>query len=241
VEDSLTVAIGDVVLVDEDRSITITGDSLRYERESDFYRMTGRPRFRKQSGQDIRISSRTMEFKSGERVADFISDVRMVADSLTILCQKCRYYDEEGRLIIEGEPIAFESNNILSGRRMEVGMEEEKMRWVRVIDEAEGLYLENGPAAADPSGQSWVRGDTLMMYLAEGRIERMRVTGNAESYYQPGEGDSTNAVNQAIGNVIVLDFENGEIARVFVKEHTEGTYLQAGKAKKEEEGRVTEG
>ncbi|MFC2076248.1 OstA-like protein [candidate division KSB1 bacterium] len=233
VTDSLAVATGDVVLVDEERSIAIRSDSLRHHRPEGLYHLTGHPVFRKTDKQDLRISSRTMDYQADDKVADFISDVIMEADSLTILCQRGRYYDRDSRLIIEGEPIAFESNNIMVGRRMEVGLVEEEIRWMRVIDDAEGLYLESGASGEEPTGQSWVKGDTLMIFLTDSRISRMRVLGNAESYYRPGEGDSTQAINRAIGNEIILDFKDGEIERVFVKEHTEGTYLQVGSSKPE--------
>jgi lipopolysaccharide export system protein LptA len=231
VPDSLVVATGEVVLLDEERSITIQSDSLRHHRPERVYHLTGNPVFRKTDKQDLRISCRTMEYQADDKVADFISDVIIEADSLTILCQRGRYYDRDNRLIIEGEPIAFESNNIMVGRHMEVRLVEEEIRWIRVIDDAEGLYLESGASAEEPSGQSWVKGDTLMMFLTDSRISRMRVLGNAESFYRPGAGDSSQAINRAIGNEIILDFEEGEIERVFVKEHTEGTYQQVGPSK----------
>ncbi len=77
-----------------------------------------------------------------------------------------------------------------------------------------------GPAVADSASRT--AGDTIVMRLAGGELQRVTISGNATGCYKTGQGDEVEVAGQSIS----MAFEGGEVTEVEVSPLSLGRLLR---------------
>ncbi len=126
---------------------------------------------------------------------------------------------------------------------LHVLMPDQRIREVRAL---RGARAESAPDTSRlrTTQRDWLRGDTIIALFdtvataertngtgEDARIRELTATGGARSYYQLAARDTgivEPSVNYVRGDLILVEFRQGEVGRVTVTGQSEGLYLEPG-------------
>jgi lipopolysaccharide export system protein LptA len=230
-----TEAEGDVRIHDGREKYTLTAGRGVHERRTRHSVVSEHPLLilenEKKPDSPITILSRTMETWDAERQAVAEGDVRVQRGEMLIRCQRVLFLRGENRAVLSGEPQVAERKSRLHASEIELWLRDNRIEKAALRGDATAVQartdsLSHGEAGRDtlaPGEESQVRGDLILVYFQDEKIQRAVVTGNAESRYYPRDGGT----NLAWGKTIALSFRDDRVAEVEILQEARGEYYPA--------------
>ncbi len=178
-------AFGNVVIVDSKEGIRLRGGHGFY------YRALGRgviddaPRLviDPESDEPATVVADTMVFSPDNRVATAQGKVKIIKGSTVTQCDSAVVIDEKKRVELYGNPLAKEGNVSMQGEKMILHYTDERVNSIKIVGRS--MIREVPKDTLIVGRDSWVKGDSMVLFLRENALDSIRVSGGAESEYYP--------------------------------------------------------
>ncbi len=133
---------------------------------------------------------------------------------------------KEGRIILRGSPLIFQEGRRLTGRRMEIRLEDHRPKEVFVWEDARGEY-ESRDQRGEVTEWGWVTGREMSIAVADDELRAIKVKGNSTSFYSSPSDTGLAGENRASSDSCWVDFSAGRLSQVRMWGGVEGTYLSS--------------
>ena len=216
-------AFGHVVIVDTREGIRLTGGHGFY------YRATGKgviddvPRLivDPESDEPATVVADTMTFSPDRRVARAHGRVKITKGNTVTQCDSAVVIDELKRLELYGNPLAKQGNVSMQGEKMLLYYNDERISSIKILGRS---MIKEVPKDTLVVGRdSWVKGDSMVLFLRENALDSIRVSGGAESEYYPWSAARVEG-NYAKGDSMFFLFENDSLTYVKMVGKAGGVY-----------------
>ena len=223
-------ATGDVRILDDTDSIVLSGEEAIYNRPEGYAKITGQPVFTKTDTTDsskLIITGKIMEmFQDGDRL--LVSDsVFVERGKVNAHCNELEYFQKEKKVTLSGSPKASRKWDNLWGDEIILKLDEKEVKTIEIIGKA---VVTSKVDTLDENDErmNFIKGENMLVWLTEEKIDSVRVRGQATSYYHVIEDDEDKGINKVLGDELLLHLINSELKRVLVKSSpgtTNGTYF----------------
>lgn len=203
----------------------------------------------------VRISSNTIQGypDSGRYTAD--EDVIITRENMRAETQRAVYFEEEDYARLEKSPKVWYKENTITGKQIEVYFQGNKLEQAFIPEKAEVNSMVHGfqkgkksnipdslqvvppgqPPLPDSSRFTWQRvkyqdnlkGSRLRIWFKQGNINRIRISGMAQSTYHVFEDSILQGVNETSGDTIKMQFAADSLNQIDVIGGTRGTFKPA--------------
>jgi lipopolysaccharide export system protein LptA len=218
--DSLA-ALGNVCVYDSVQSVEARGARGWFDRGEGTGLLEGSPEIRvlHEDGATTTVQAVVLRISERGETLTAQDSVVLVAEDVEARAERGTFFPSEGRGLLEGSPRVIRGSGRGSGQRMEVFMEENRLRRARMAGEA--LWAE--PAPADSSFQNELRGQVLDIEFTDGAVDAVRARGDARALYL--RGGAQGGMNEIHGDSLRLDFRQGELASMDVAGGVQGRFV----------------
>ncbi len=119
----------DVTVVDKEMAATLSCGHLDYKDQMRYISAHEEPKLTTVDKEDrpVTLDSRQMEFYSDQQMALANQDVRMTHGDGKAVAGRATYLKSEGKVILEGEPRAFNDFGEVTGRRLTAFLDEKRL------------------------------------------------------------------------------------------------------------------
>ncbi|UCG52494.1 MAG: hypothetical protein JSW58_02785 [Candidatus Latescibacterota bacterium] len=227
----ISEAFGDVVIVDRDEGIRVRGNHGYYYREQGEGIMDVLPRLvvDPESNEPAVVDSDTMRFYPDEGRAVAYKRVKILKGDMVTQCDSAVVIDNEKRAELYGRPLAKQGNVSMQGDVMILGYNEEEINRIKIVGEA--MIRETPRDTLIIKRDSWVVGDSMMLFVQNNRLDSIHVSGTAISEYYPQSPDRVES-NYVKGDSMFFFFKNDSLSYVKIIGGSDGLYryvnLKAG-------------
>lgn len=218
-------ATGHVVLLDEAEDYSISGRHVSYRRHEKVAFVDERPilNFDLRSEEKGRITSRTMRFDVDREIGIAVDDVRMVKGETRANCDSAAIFSEEGYIQLYGRPSATNGPSAMTGRRMTVWYNDQEVE--RIELPSSGRLTEAPDEASPWREDSWIEGDSVVIYLSGEKVDSVRIVGDSKAMYYPVEKELEKVSNNySSGDTMFFVFERQDLDHVRISGRAVGTY-----------------
>jgi lipopolysaccharide assembly outer membrane protein LptD (OstA) len=223
------MARGHVVAVDPEEDAVITSGYAEYDRKSKEVVTTMSPHavFKASTPEErVDIDARRMEYYTSKKRAVAIDSVTITRGKLKADCGHAELFSREDRIILTQSPLAQQEDNQLSGERMEVLVEDRKVRQVIVTGNPRATRREPTDSTRTDFAESYLTGRRIDFFLENEEVTKVQALGNAKSFYQPPPKDSAKTgKNEVSGDTLNLYLAEGKAKEVEVIGGARGTYF----------------
>lgn len=167
------------------------------------------------------VVSDTMRVYADSAQATAYYRVKIIKADMVTQCDSAVVFDEKKEALLFGTPLARQNNVSMKGGYMRLFYDEEQVNRVDIHGVAE--LKEENPDTLVMDGDSWIRGDSIQLYLRDNRVDSIRVLGNAVSEYRPTTPGKVER-NFARGDEMFFRFENDSLSYVRFEGRAEGVY-----------------
>jgi len=231
-DSGLAFADGNVIWKDTSANYEIVCDHARYIDSIDYmkaYNDVGKPVLKNEvsEGDTLLMSGDTLisytvivERDSigvdTHRYFQAFEHVELINSEMQGICDSLSYNGQDSVFTLFGAPIMWSDSSQYSGDTILMTMSENKIKQVDLLDNAMIL------STTDFQFFDQISGKKINAYFAAGNINRMSVTGGAESvYYMKDEKDYYTGVNETQCTNMTFIFEGGELFQTrYYKEPT---------------------
>ncbi len=216
-------AFGNVEIIDRKEGIRLTGRHGFYYRETGVGIMDQLPRLTvdPDSKEPTTVDSDTMLFYPDKRMAVAHGRVKILKGGTVTQCDSAVVLDDLQRAELYGNPLAKQGNVSMQGDKLVMGYDEDQVNQIDIIGKATIKETPKDSLVIDRD--SWVRGDSMVLYMRENRLDSMSVSGSAESEYYPASVDRVEA-NYARGDSMFFTFKNDSLDHVWIIGKADGAY-----------------
>ena len=239
------VADGGVKLLSKKEDAVISGGHGEYDRTAKFVFFSQSPALVFRPNKDdstVTITSQSMEYYIDQEKAVAQKDVLITKGTLRAKCDTATSLKGENKIILEGKPEAEKERDRLSGERMEIYLQDEKVEKIEVSGNAKASHLEifdslGQSRSADfllknnKGKESFLSSKKMVFLLKDEKLNEVKASGNATSIYYPSqkggsisEGSPSGDKNEASGDTINLFLSDDRIKRVLIEGGAIGTY-----------------
>ncbi|MCK4385743.1 MAG: hypothetical protein KAW52_05710, partial [candidate division Zixibacteria bacterium] len=188
------------------------------------------------------ITSQIMEYYVDQKRGIAKKDVLVIKGTMKAKCDSATLLNEENKIILEGKPEAEKERDRLTGERMEIYLQDEKMERIEVFGNAKashfGTYDSLSRIPGDDSlskdnkgKESFLSSKKMVFLLEDEELKEVEASGNATSIYYPSQKGGLSSreglsgdKNSASGDTINLFLSDDRIRRVLIKGGALGTY-----------------
>jgi lipopolysaccharide export system protein LptA len=242
--ESTFVAVGNVVMNRSD--LVATGDSAFVDNGRHTARLMKKPRIQSKGEQAYVLTGRVIDLFGASRQVDrvvSIDSAHVTSKGLELLSDTIDLRVRQNKLqrayaFGPGGARATTPERDIVADSLDVVMPSQRIRELRAVRKA---YAESDPDSTKiiSDERDWLRGDTIVARFdslppndttAKPRVREIVATGNASSYYQVAASKGPKdrpGVNYVRGSQILVNFAQGEVQTVTVKEEAAGMYLEA--------------
>jgi lipopolysaccharide assembly outer membrane protein LptD (OstA) len=179
-----------------------------------------------------------MEYFIDEKRGVAKEKVRISKADMTATCDEATWMNEEESIILKGNPEAQKQNDRLSGEKIDIIIQDEKVKWIEVEGDARATHLEMVDSLRQIIRESYLGAKSMVFILEDERLTQVQAGGNATSLYYPEyskESDESQRPdkNTASGDTIDLFLSDERLNRVLIKGGAMGTYTFLGEENKE--------
>jgi len=206
-----------LMIIEQDKdSIYVSADTLFSARVSDIRD----PHYHELQRDTIKnVTVVNAKDSSEPRYFQCYHHVRIFSDSLQAVCDSMFYSATDSVFRLYTNPIVWASQSQITGDTIYLYTRNKK---------AERMYVFENSFAINKSGENMfnqVSGKTLNGYFKDGEITFMRTKGSpAQSiYYAKDENDAMVGVNNAVGDIIDMQFEDKALKKVIFRNDVSGT------------------
>lgn len=206
-------ADGNVRLEDLLENAVLTGESIHYNRLTDYGIALGNPHIVQldtASRDTLIILGDTIEAWGEENLAVITENVRLNKGQMTAQCQSMKYYSDEQMLMLFGDPEMTEQERHIQGDSIQVFLEESNFKSGVIFGHAQITSL-------DSQYVDKLHGRLIRMNSVEDTNRVVIVEGEAENTYHVFNEDGTlEGVNTINGDGITLKFLGDKLDYVTV-------------------------
>ncbi len=218
-------ATGHVILIDEVGEYSLSGNHARFFRESKEAIMDSNPVlvFDEMSEERGRIVGDIMHFDMDASVGFAVGNVRMVKGDTWAQCDSAAIFNDLEYVELFGDPTATSGSSGMSGNKVILYYSGEGVE--RIVLPETGR-LTDAPVPGSPwRKDSWLEGDSLIIYISEDLVDSVKIYGNARAMYYPYEGDESKVSNNySKGDSMFFRFRGEDLSYVRISGKSEGIY-----------------
>jgi lipopolysaccharide assembly outer membrane protein LptD (OstA) len=238
------IADGDVRLLSKKEDAMISGGHGEYDRTTKFVTFSQSPTLilkPNRGDSTVTVTSQIMEYYVDQKRAIAKKDVVITKGTMRAKCDSATLLNKENMIILEGRPEAEKERDRLSGERMEIFLQDEKMERIEIFGNAKASHLEVSDSTSQLTSyesqiraegkESFLSSKKMVFLLEDEELKEVEASGNATSIYYPsqkGRSDSVESLsgdkNSASGDTINLFLSDDRIRRVLIKGGALGTY-----------------
>jgi lipopolysaccharide assembly outer membrane protein LptD (OstA) len=181
----ISEAFGDVVIVDEEEGIRLRGNHGFYYQDSGEGVMDVLPRLvvDPESPEPTTVDSDTMRFFPDEKRALAYGRVKILKGGTITQCDSAVVTDNDKQVVLYGNPLAKQGNTSMQGERMNLRYNEDEVDQIKIVGEA--MIREVPTDTLIINRDSWVKGDSMTLFIHNNRLDSIVVSGSAVSEYYP--------------------------------------------------------
>jgi len=216
-------AFGNVVIVDSREGVRLKGGHGFYYRDEGRGVIDDLPRLiiDPESDEPATVVSDTMIFSPDKRVAKARGRVKIIKGATVTQCDSAVVIDEMKRVELYGNPLAKQGNVSMQGEKMILQYDDERINSIKITGRA---MIKEVPKDTLVVGRdSWVKGDSMVLFLRESALDSIRVSGGSESEYYPQSAVRVEG-NYAKGDSMFFLFENDSLSYVKIVGKAGGVY-----------------
>jgi lipopolysaccharide export system protein LptA len=217
-------ASGNLFLHDIQNRVFITGKKGEYIPEKKYSYVRNDAHFWRidsTSNDTLNIFSQLMEYQFGSiRRATARDSVRIVQENLHATCDSAIYFLAEDMINLKGEPVALQENNKISGREMQMFLENQELREIMVMEGARAVSVVDTALQKE----NRLEGRAIIMYISNRKLNELLAISNARSLYHLKEGEKNQGINVASADTIKAFFINNEVDSISVIGGAQGIY-----------------
>lgn len=220
------LAEGRVKAWDEENQTKLTCSRMEYWRRERRILATGNPLLETiaEEGTRTTVQADSIELFPQENKGEAKGDVSIRRGELEATSGYGLFLFKEGRIILRESPVINQNGRRLTGRRMEIMVEDHRPKKVFVWGDAKGEY-EDRDQVGRVSEWGWVTGKRMNITITEDRLEAIKVEGNSRSFYFSPPDTGLGGENRASSDSCRVDFSGGRANQVRMWGGVEGTYL----------------
>ncbi len=227
-EERKALADGEVSLVDSSNNLVLTAGHVEYERDSRVARATFQPQLiiqREERAEPVVIRGRHMELLSREKRAVVTDQVVISRGSLEARCGRAIYLDLEDRIFLEESPRAQEDESSLTGERMILHLQDNRIRRIEVAGKASGEYVQEADSTGQYSSRHRVTAQNITFHLDDQQVERITAEKNVTSTYLPsGQEQPRRGESITSGDRLEISLDRGKVERAMMQGGALGYY-----------------
>jgi lipopolysaccharide export system protein LptA len=219
------LALGDVRVLLLPDSVHAYGDRSEYDEAAGRSLLTGEPRLVIPGGAgepEMTVHADTLVLREQDRSGEAIGRVRIVRGDLTTVSRRAEFRLAQNRILLTGEPAAWDLDGDIRADTMSVRVRERKADLLLAWGSVQVRYEPRDK----PGERNLILGDTLKAGLAGGALTGMEVFGRAQSLYLPGIGDvlTGSGRNLSRARSIRVTLREGQAQRVDLIGKASGIY-----------------
>ncbi|MBN2366817.1 MAG: hypothetical protein EH225_13000 [Calditrichaeota bacterium] len=213
-----------VYLHDSDNRVYITARQGEYIPDADYSYVRGNAhlwRVDSTTTDTIHIFCRQQEYHFGEsRRAVARDSVHIYQGNLHATCDSAVYQIEEDIIYLMSEPVAIQENNKMTGRQMQLILENRELKRIRIDNEARAVSLLDSLAKK----QNTLEGREIILYITDRELHQIQAISNARSFYYLREQEEEQGINVASADTIKVFIKENALDSISVIGGSQGTY-----------------
>lgn len=241
-EKEMGIATGDVVWRDTSQNITIVSEYANYKKENDYIKASGgrngRPLFISDiDGDSLFMTADTLVSIKGDTLTGdtsrlmhayfdvriYKSDLQAIADSLVYNTSDSLFWFYDNRL--SETPIIWSDTTQFTADTIKMQLTNNKIDRIFLRNNS---FIINSP---DEKFFNQIKGKNSIAYFAEGELDYVHVTGNAESVYYPlDDGKAYIGANKTICSEMKIYFGDNTVTGIKFFSQPEATLAPMNKA-----------
>jgi lipopolysaccharide assembly outer membrane protein LptD (OstA) len=238
------VADGNVRLFSKKEDAVISGGHGEYDRTTKFVLFSQSPALilePNRGDSTVTVTSQIMEYYVDEKRGMAKKDVLVTKATMKAKCDSATLLNNENKIILAGNPEAEKERDRLSGEKMEIHLQDEKVKRIEIFGNAKASHLEvldstsqltsNESQDRAEGKESFLSSQKMIFWLEGEELKEVEASGNATSIYYPSQKGRSGSMeslsgdkNEASGDTIDLFLSNDRINRVLIKGGALGTY-----------------
>ncbi|MCK4403575.1 MAG: hypothetical protein KAW02_00670 [candidate division Zixibacteria bacterium] len=226
------VADGNVVFFSKKEDAKVTGGHGEYDRVKKFVVFSQSPSLTlkpDKGDSTIRVTAELMEYHIDEEKGIAREKVRITKADMTATCDEATWINRGDKIILKGKPEAEKQNDRLTGEKMEIFIQDDKVNKIKVEGNAKASHLEITDSLSQTARESFLAAKKIVFFLEDEKLKQVEACGNATSIYHPQstrESGTKPSVdkNEASGDTIDLFLLDDRMNRVLIKGGAMGTY-----------------
>ena len=222
----LAQARGHVTARDSTEGITLTAESVDYDRQAQIARATDHPKLVQQPKDGkgpVTLYGDTITVHSQERIANADGHVRVLQDSLEATAGRAVFYDRENRGLLLDGPRATTSEVSVRGDTLEAFTKGKNLERLRV--RSAGVIDYRGLGKEANGDVSTLTADRMEIWLSGNAVDSLWAEQNAANEFTgapvPGRRSE---MNRTQGELMRLYFKDKELQRAIVTGGAKGDY-----------------
>lgn len=242
-DSSLVIAWDDVHIRFKDENVVITADSVRHYSDLRLSYFYGDPHFRQIDSSTVRAfddETDSLVLDTLSIVADYMEarrdtsnsfltegNVRIVRADLAALSDRADFLRDDSLMILRGDPVLWYEQNQVTGDSIAAFIVENDLRTLDVVGNAFSISRSK-PAEQDtlypPDRFDQTKGKHIRMHFSDKKPQRIRIEETAISLYYLYEDMKLNGVRHESSDLIIIDFDDGNVHSIRSIRGVEGTY-----------------
>ncbi len=208
----------------------VRGEYALYDRDRGSLFVTVDPILKRAVGEDtLVVRADRLEFFPGENSAEAqgAAVVTLASKDIRSTSEYLRYFGEEDRFELLGSPLLETGDGELSGDWMEIKLDASgDPESVRIEGGASGHMVDRG---TNPPAETWFDSEHAVFVLDGGAPDSIMLEGSAVLRMKGGGKAAEKMENNTVmGNVITMEFSDGELEKLTVTGSVRGTYSYLG-------------
>ncbi len=219
----LAEAFGSVVITDDTQDLIVRGKHGLFFRNQSEGVIDREPELVSgpNDAEPITVVSDTMRVYPDSSRAKAYYRVKIIKGDMITQADSAMLYDDKKRVELYGNPLAKQDNVSMKGDRMVAHYNEDEVFRVDILKSAS--IVEQVRDSLVVGRDSWIRGDSITLYLHDGGVDSVRVRGQAMSEYYPRNPGKVEG-NAIQGDDMFFRMGDDQVEFVDVKGGAAGTY-----------------
>jgi lipopolysaccharide export system protein LptA len=218
-------AFGNVEISDTARTFIITGEKGFHDEKSELTRMTQKALLMRPFEDDtLHLHADTLLTRpdsAGNKRIFAYPGVRFYKKNMQGRADSLVYADRDSLISMHGDPVLWNENNQITGEEIHIRTWDSQID--RLLVDRSGRIM----SEALPERYNQITGRQITGFFFENDMNRILVSGNAESIYFPtekqNEGERAIGLNKVTAGVIDIRLDKGELSEIRFKQEPVGS------------------
>lgn len=230
-----TKGFKDILIVDNDNNVKVSGQEFENIRDKKYYRITGQPymiqidtaKTKDNTTDTLLVKSVVMElYNDSSRVFIATDSVEIVRENFSSVTSKSTFYDKDDRIFTyknekdERPPLMWYEGSQLTGDTINIYLDEKKLKQVDINNNA--LILSQNKDFPERFDQ--MSGDSMKMYFADNELKKTDIFRHVLSIYYAYEDEKGNGLIKSSADRATIIFEEKKVADVKFYSSVESEY-----------------